>query len=332
MCCTLSFLSPSHGQTGAIFTPAMENVKSAHGTFNVSFGENIPWVMDTPTPTTDDLVVKPGSAFLQQFSSSVMRAMNTLESTFSNKSSRTINIHCVFSVQPSMNIGASAEPTRSINTKSSYTAADFDGRFTGQQAYVNNLEHLWKYGLNLINTSPYTTDVTIYYYSPNESFGGFYVKESTADYRWGLLDVETVTLHEMGHAMGFNTGQGNAKSAMDLLVTSSPSSLPGGGMEYYFTGASATAANNGTQVRLMPGDNRFDAHIRKPDNCIMNDGTQNSGTTRQFTDVDLAMFQDMGWTLAVPEPASAGLAATAAMLLLLRRRQAALPKENSRRK
>lgn len=325
------FLSPSQGQIGlTVFTPAMENVKSAHGAFNVSFGENIPWVMDTPTPTTDDLVIQPDSAFLQKFSSSVMRAMNTLESTFSNKSSRTINIHCVFSVQPFMSIGASAEPTRSTSTKSSYTAADFNGRFAGRQAHVNNLEHLWKYGLNLAGESPYMTDVTIYYYSPNESFGGFYVEENTAGYTPGLLDVETVTLHEMGHAMGFNTGQGDAKSAMDLLVTSSLSSLPGGGMEYYFTGASATAANNGTQVRLMPGRDGFDSHIRKPDNCIMNDGTQNSGAMRQFTDVDLAMFQDMGWTLAVPEPSSASLAAAAAIFLLLRRRQAALPHGSSR--
>lgn len=315
--CFFPFLGPAHGQVGLTVFHESANYQSAQGTFNVSFGEKIPWQLDTPEPTDDDLIIKPNSEFLNNFSSSVMRAMNTLENTFANKSSRTINIHCIFVVNDSMTRGAVADPARYTGTKSAYTENDFNGRFTGQSAHVNNLEHIWKYGLYL---TPDAIDVSIHYYSPTKDFGGFYVQQDTAGYSAGQLDVETVTLHEMGHALGFNTSyDGNSKTALDLLVRSQDGGI-WEGTQYFFTGENA-AELYGQEVQLMPGDSGFDSHIRTPKGCIMNDGTQNPGTMRQFTDLDLAMLQDMGWTLAVPEPSSAGLAVAAACSMMLRRRR-----------
>ena len=58
----------------------------------------------------------------------------------------------------------------------------------------------------------------------------------------------------------------------------------------------------------------------------MQDGTQNPGAARGFTELDLAMFQDLGWTLmssdgVVPEPATAMLSLLGLAGLAARRRR-----------
>lgn len=309
------FLAPARAQYGGSLYVESTSLTSSQGTFHVSFGEKIPWDFISPEPTTDNLTVKPGSELLRDFSSSVMRAMDTLEKTFTNKSSRTINVRCIFAVNPERTPGASADPVYTSENKNVYTDADFNGKFTGQQASVNSLEHIWKYGEYLQSS---ISDVDLYFVDATASFSQFYIHENTAGYLPGKLDTETITLHEMGHVMGFSKGTNGAKSALDLLVTSQPSSLPGGGTEYYFTGETANALN-GSPIRIMAGANGYDSHIMKPGNSLMADGTYNPGTARQFTDTELAMFQDMGWTLAVPESSSCSLAALAAAVLLLRR-------------
>lgn len=309
-------LAPAHAQYGGSLFVESASLTSAQGTFHVSFGEKIPWDFNSPDPTTEDLtVVKPGSDLLQGFSSSVIRAMNTLEKTFANTNSRTINVRCIFTVNPERTAGASADPVYAPGNKDVYTDADFNGKFTGQKASVNNLEHIWKYGEYLPDRN---TDVDIYFIGSTASFQEFYIQESTAGYFNGKLDAETITLHEMGHILGFNKGVDGGKSALDLFVTSQPSSLPNGGIETYFTGEAANALN-GSPVMLMAGADGYDAHIMKPNGSLMSDGTYNPGTARQFTNVELAMFQDMGWTLAVPEPSSCSLAVMAAVALILRR-------------
>lgn len=145
------------------------------------------------------------------------------------------------------------------------------------------------------------------------------------------VDVETVTLHEMGHALGFHSGMGfdDVKvSAMDTLMVSRSSSLEGGGTEWLFSGETATFVNAGQQVRMMPGNNKYDPHIMLPKGDLMNDGTQNNGATRVLTDLDLAIFQDLGWSLAnpivlpaVPEPSMATLCLMALAGLAVRRRR-----------
>ena len=81
-------------------------------------------------------------------------------------------------------------------------------------------------------------------------------------------------------------------------------------------------------MRLMPGVNSYDPHTRSPEGLLMADGTRNPGTMRDFTELEKAMLQDLGWELtnpivlpATPEPSTATLSLLALAGLLARRRR-----------
>lgn len=294
---------------------------SAGETFLVRFGEYIVYDGDYSyeNPRTQlQFDSKANSAFLQKFSDSVMRALNTVESTFANKATTPILINCTFAVRENR-AGAAANPNlyRS-GYKTTWTESDFGGKYAGTSAYINDVEMIYKYGdgRSFANCA---VDFTFYAQSMSafsDKGNLFYAEEDPSGYANGEYDVETITLHELGHALGFqrNATEGGAdgKSSLELMTVSQESSLPGGGTEWFFEGETATFVNGGERVEFMPGSGNFDPHVRSPAGDLMADGTYNPGVAREYSLLDLAVFQDLGWTLsepipAVPEPSAFGL-------------------------
>lgn len=294
---------------------------SAGGTFLVRFGEYIVYDGDYSydSPRTElQFDSKANSAFLRKFSDSVMRALNTVESTFANKATTPILINCTFAVRENR-AGAAANPNlyRS-GYKTTWTESDFGGKYAGTPAYINDVEMIYKYGDDR-SFANCAVDFTFYAQSMSafsDKGNLFYAEEDPSGYANGEYDVETITLHELGHALGFQrnaTGGGaDGKSSLELMTVSQESSLPGGGTEWFFEGETATFVNGGERVEFMPGSGNFDPHVRSPAGDLMADGTYNPGVAREYSLLDLAVFQDLGWTLsepipAVPEPSAFGL-------------------------
>lgn len=325
-----------------VFAPDM-TVESPGGAFSVTFGEFREILGDDFDYDTGKWVtvygergsqLDPNSEYYADFTRSVVRAFHTLEGTFANKASRQLQVQVVFAVDSGRTQGASADPwwqdDNGGGTRLTYGDLGVEGVSADTVARVNKIEYVWKYGMNDGGASG-GYDVRITFRSPvaysGGAFGSFYVGEDAGGYRTGQYDVETITLHEMGHALGFHTGTGfGSVSMLDLMTDARLSSRPGGGTEWLFTGETATELNGGTEVQLMPGDSGYDPHVRTPAGLLMQDGTQNPGAARGFTELDLAMFQDLGWTLmssdgVVPEPATAMLSLLGLAGLAARRRR-----------
>lgn len=237
--------------------------------------------------------------FLSAFKDAVLRAMNTLESMFANVESRQILINCCFYRENASPTHATADPWWVDNLKWG-NLGDVDN--ASESARVTAIDYVWKYGER---HDPSFYDVLIYYSSPtdfdvvNKTFGSFYTGES-ATCPAGMVDVETVTLHEIGHALGFYGGNGYGKSKLDLMTYSQPSALTGGGLEWHIDAPIAAALNGGNTVQMMPGVFSYDPHIRNVTGALLLDGTHNIGAARKYSDVELALFQEMGWTLTKP--------------------------------
>jgi hypothetical protein len=171
----------------------------------------------------------------------------------------------------------------------------------------------------------------------------------------GEFDLFTVALHEMTHALGFaslltmngtsaffndygtNTftvfdsflqdGDGNALFSGSGQFIGTTDDLISG--EVYFGGANAIAANGGNPVPIFSPDPFVEgsslSHTSIP-NTLMYPSIGTGQMRRTLSNVELAMLQDIGWSLnaaSVPEPGSLmlmALAGAAAGGIRLRRR------------
>ena len=125
----------------------------------------------------------------------------------------------------------------------------------------------------------------------------------------GEHDFRTVALHELGHVLGHSTGD-------------SYTALINGSNE--FTGTKAVASFGGNVP--LESDGHF---VEGTSSTVyLGGGTQDAvmsqslptGTRREFTALDAASLDDIGYDL-VPEPTSALLLLTAGVSLLLRRQR-----------
>lgn len=300
--CTLLLVNQQiMAQTGTQFV-WYKSATSKGSNFDVQFGEYVPYDSNNPN-LTYETIISDGmtSPFVQKFSQAVMRAINTLEATFVNTPGRPIKIVCVFYLENTSPTHATADPWWADGHKFSDMG---ETRFAAWgNMRLSYIDYVWKYGHDDFGGF---YDVLLYFSSPtpfdavNQTFGAFYLDESTAAYTPAMVDVESVTLHEIGHAIGFYGGTDFTSSLLDAMVTSRESTLQGGGTEWFINAPVATALNGGESVQLMPGAWSYDPHIRSPRGTLMADGSQSIGTARRYTDVELAIFQEMGWKLAQP--------------------------------
>ncbi len=281
---------------------------------------------------------------------SVMRAMDTIAGLFSNEAGRKVNVNFIY-VDLQIGTGASALPIQSVAssspypplTKKEWTADDLGGRgiASGSGAYVNNLEDVWKYGHNL---SSYGADVVVTISTNLHQNGMLYYGESASGISGLQLDMETIILHEMGHPLGFYApGRDGSKTALEVLTEKK--SVPGGLGEPFFDGDTTLAylQEQGSNVLesyypYYDSDGMAelgvqlekDGHISKYvgyKDILMGPTGLGGIVRREYSDLELAMFKDMGWSLtndpfvAVPEPSVAILGLCGMSGLLLRRRR-----------
>lgn len=314
-----------------------QTVVSDGGFFSCSFfgeGTGMPG-----TVKSDGTYDYRASAFSSAQMDAVMRAVNTLEKTFvfatgaDGKPVRQAQLRFAISktlLSPS--VAAAADPIVSFEyngltlPRTKWLASDFGGRMTGKDAFLNNLESVLKYGADVFYT-PITEAVPEWYRQSSAGKGDAYIVfnanqfDSNGDAGPLLQSMESVALHELGHTMGF---MHNVNSAMGAFMEQADF---WGEKTYVFNGETAMKYNGGEKPRM---DNLAMDHLAPEYGAaLMNKYPRNQGQTT-FSDLDLAMFQDMGWTIrdsawsvspTVPEPCSATLLAAGALCVAWRRRR-----------
>lgn len=162
-------------------------------------------------------------------------------------------------------------------------------------------------------------------------------------------DFRSTALHEITHALGFAsliTQTGDSEFGNNIygtydqfLVDGNGDALiaPGGGYqaavgaltsEVRFTGANARAANGGNDVIIFTPDPYNDgssiSHVDEATypNAVMSPSLLTGTTNREYTALDQAILEDLGYSfVAVPEPSSAlSLLAAMGLGIFARRR------------
>jgi hypothetical protein len=160
------------------------------------------------------------------------------------------------------------------------------------------------------------------------------------------IDFRSVISHEIAHWLGFTTTYSDSTDTWwdegitrwdsflidedDNVPAADSGGTPGDFNELdnpvYFTGPLATAANGGTRVEIYApasweGGSSL-VHVDELPNSpyVMKPAVGLGIMSRQPTDVELAMLNDLGWT-TVPEPATLGLLTMGGLALVVRRRR-----------
>lgn len=127
------------------------------------------------------------------------------------------------------------------------------------------------------------------------------------------IDFYSVAIHELGHVLGV----GGADSWLNQIITDDD--------ELYFTGANSVAANAGNVLLANAGhldtsltSNVYGQNIAQEPAMSPSIG---DGERKYFTDLDVTILEDIGWTV-IPEPSTyALLAGLIVSCLWVRRRK-----------
>lgn len=150
----------------------------------------------------------------------------------------------------------------------------------------------------------------------------------------GAFDFKRVAMHELSHVLGFSSyigsdGSGiatNAYNYFDQILTDASGNklvdssgvyqggtilTDGSSSDVYFSGANAMAANGGQRVHMYSpvtyssgsSLSHLDTDFYGSTDYIMTHAVSAGASVREFTAIERAIWQDLGYTLAaVPEP------------------------------
>lgn len=279
------------------------------------------------------------SNFSEMQMNAIMKAVNTLEKTFVFKTGDNgqpvrqaqLRFAMTGTLLPT-SVAAAADPIISYAydgkqvPRTQWLESDFGGRKTGETAVVNNLESVLKYGTD-VYYSPIVEAIPNIGFPSVPGKGDAYIAfnqnyfNADGSVNGSNLTLESTALHELGHTMGF---MHNENSAMGAFMETRL--YPNGDSYYVFNGETAMKYNGGA----MPLMNNMAMDHLSPQyrDAVMNKYPSENITS--FSDLDLAVFQDMGWTIkdsawsnfeSVPEPCSPALLAAGALGLAWRRRR-----------
>ncbi|MEG1071905.1 MAG: leishmanolysin-related zinc metalloendopeptidase, partial [Akkermansia sp.] len=290
-----------------------------------------------PTTTKSDGTYYTGELnWINSQKEAIGRAMQTLENTFANVPGRSIRIAFTINSPTNQTVLASTNiANRFMDDKKTWTKSDLQGLGNGKKASINDVENVWKYGKEGIfaGADIELADVVIQLHkgkieAKDYIYDGIDPLPIKSDYK--QIDLETLILHEMGHAIGFNNGM-SEKTIQDVIIPASYSALDVLTTEkvalkdFSFLGSSAnTYSSDGVFLETEMGITR-PSHLNKNyeyKDIVMDPSGLDDKTRRQYSELELNMFKDMGWTLArdaVPEPTTCLLTLTGVMALLLRR-------------
>lgn len=164
------------------------------------------------------------------------------------------------------------------------------------------------------------------------------------------IDLYSVSLHELTHALGFSSllesngtssisgGNPGVFSVFDSYLErgdGTPLFSTVGGATYvgtagdlisddlYFAGPNAVAANGGNPIQIYapspiePGSSI--SHIKDTIDAVMNPSISYGTSKREFSEADTAILRDLGWTV-VPEPSSLTLLLLGGLFFTRRKR------------
>ena len=273
-------------------------VTKSYGPFSVSFYNNGDTFIDaynsSYTGTSDWTATQ---------MSDIAAALSTWTANIGNKPGRQINMTAIWTGLEGNTLGGSSSLWYGDDANA-YTASEI----------------VWREGYNLSTSRSY--DTYIVYDTDAAGFGWNFGSGKPSS---STIDFRSVVTHEIGHSLGMSstyysdTDQFWGISTWDSFLVDQNGVMPKAGTtgvtasgvaadfdqlgNVYFTGANAVAANGGKPVAIYAPD-AFESgsslsHLDDSTfpTVLMKHAISLGQSIREPSNVELAMMQDMGWTI-----------------------------------
>jgi hypothetical protein len=264
-------------------------------------------------------------------------SLNAWQSQIGNTAGRQIQLHMFWN---NLNISGGKSLGGSINQRMQ----------AGGQIW-NSTEYIWKTGQQVItNKYGYDTAIQLDITAAGTSWNFGSDAPGT-----GEVDFRSVLTHELGHSLGWDTTYDISADDWGWMYTNRPNGFYAGLTSWdknlvdgsgnkpanggtgtpgnfnqtdnpvYFDGANATALYGGLVPIYAPQTYTYASSLIHLDDAAFSDFAMSYSiglgqTARTISDLELAMMQDMGWTV-VPEPSSVILMISAFSMLRLKKRK-----------
>lgn len=279
--------------------------------------------IDRVNENSGELTIPGGTTFYRAYDllekEIIMRALNTVESTFANAPRRAVKITFAVYNRPGELIAGGTEPVLAYyappydKPKAKWLASDFDGRAAGIVAASSKFEAVWRDQLNIV---PDDADEDNRFVGSCDGFmvlnhsyiKNLYKGEDENGIGRTQADFESLIMHELGHIICYhsfneNANHTNGMHALDVFVAADTDpankNVVNGTMDY---GAQPLIYNefvksyHGRQyLHVLTGDfgHLFPGTIRG----VGTHGVAMGRCYRKFADFELAFLSEMGWKI-----------------------------------